>query len=114
MSSPSRTPRFCITFVTCQSKKEADSIASSLLNKRLVACANIVSGIDSKFWWTGKINKAREVLVILKARRADFKKIEKEVKRLHSYEVPEIIAIPIAAGSDEYLRWVKKETRVGQ
>ena len=110
MSLPSHTPRFCIIFVTCQSRKEADRIASSLLNKRLIACANIVSGVDSKFWWNGKIDKAKEFLVILKSRRTAFKKIEKEVKRLHSYEVPEIIAIPIVAGSKEYLGWIGKET----
>ena len=81
------------------------------MNKRLIACANIVSGIDSKFWWNGKINTAKEFLVILKARCSFFKKIEKEVKRLHSYEVPEIIAIPIIAGSREYLGWIGKNTR---
>ena len=111
MSSPNRTPRFCIIFVTCQSKKEADSIASSLLKKRLIACANIISGVDSKFWWNGKIDTAKEFLIILKVRRGSFKKIEKEVKRLHSYEVPEIIAVPIIAGSREYLGWIEKETR---
>ena len=110
MSSPNRTPRFCIALVTCQSKKEAGSIASSLLNKRLIACANIVPGIDSRFWWNGKINTAKEFLVIIKARRSSFKKIEKEVKRLHSYVVPEIIAIPIIAGSKDYLGWINKET----
>ena len=111
MNSPDRTPRFCITFVTCQSKKEADSIALSLLNKRLIACANIIAGIDSAFWWHGKIDNAKEALVIIKARRSNFKRIEKEVKRLHSYAVPEIIAVPIIAGSKEYLEWIGKETK---
>ena len=111
MSLHNHTPRFCIIFVTCQSRKEADSIASSLLNKRLIACANIISGVDSKFWWNGKIDTANEFLVILKARRGSFKKIEKEVKRLHSYEVPEIIAIPIVAGSREYLGWIGDSIR---
>ena len=78
----------------------------SLLKKRLAACANIVSGVDSSFWWAGKIDRAREVLVIMKTRRLNFRRIEKEVKRLHSYKVPEIIAIPIIAGSKEYLNWV--------
>ena len=110
VNSPDLVPRFCITFVTCQSKKEADRIASSLLNKRLIACANIISGVDSKFWWNGKIDTAKEFLVILKARCSSFKKIEKEIKRLHSYVVPEIIAIPIIAGSKEYLKWIGKET----
>ena len=106
-----RLPTNCIVLITCQSKKEADRIALSLLKKRLAACANIISGVNSRFWWNGKIDKAREVLVILKTRRSNFKKIEKETKRLHSYEVPEIIAIPIIAGSREYLGWIGKNTR---
>ena len=110
MSSPDHIPRFLQVFVMCRSKKEADAIAISLLKKRLVACANTVPGVDSKFWWNGKIDKAKEVLVILKTKRSNFKKIEKEVKRLHGYEVPEIIAIPIIAGSKEYLGWIGKET----
>ena len=112
MNSPDLVPsRFCVIFVTCQSKKEADRIASSLLNKRLIACANIVPGVDSRFWWNGKIDNAKEFLVVMKARFSSFGKIEKEVKRLHSYEVPEIIAIPIVAGSKEYLGWIRAETR---
>ena len=112
MSLPDRIPQFLQLFVTCQSKKEADRIASSLLAKRLAACANTISGVDSKFWWNGKIDKAREVLVILKTKRSKFKRIEKEVKRLHSYEVPEIIAIPIVAGSREYLKWIWKNVKI--
>ena len=81
------------------------------MNKRLIACANIISGVDSKFWWNGKIDRAKEFLVIIKTRCGNFKKIEKEVKRLHSYIVPEIIAIPILAGSKEYLGWIGKETK---
>ena len=107
----SRLPASCIALITCQSKKEADRIVSSLLKKRLAACANIISGVDSRFWWNGKIDQAREILVILKTKRGNFKKIEKETKRLHSYEVPEIIAIPIIAGSREYLGWIGKNTR---
>jgi len=109
VSLPDRIPpKFCIIFITCQSKREADKIASSLLEKRLTACANTISNVDSRFWWGGKIKRAREVLVIAKTRRGNFKRLEKEVKRLHSYVVPEIIAIPIIAGSEEYLGWIDK------
>jgi len=101
----------CIILIACQSRKEADIIAASLLKKRLAACANIILGVNSNFWWDGKIDKAREVLLMLKTRRGNFKRIEKEVRRLHSYEVPEIIAIPIIAGSKDYLGWIEKETR---
>lgn len=82
-------------------------IADSLLKKRLVACANIIGKVQSKFWWRGKIDKANEVLVICKTSIDNFKAVEKEVKRIHSYEVPEIIAVPIISGSAEYLSWVK-------
>lgn len=102
--------RFVIILATCSSKQEADRIAASILKKRLAACGNIVGGIRSRFWWKGRIDSANEVLLILKTRAANFKEIEKEIKRIHSYEVPEIIALPIVAGSKEYLGWIKKET----
>ncbi|MDP3804830.1 MAG: divalent-cation tolerance protein CutA [Candidatus Omnitrophota bacterium] len=98
--------KFVIIFVTCVSKEDAGKIIDSLLKKRLAACGNIVGGVESKFWWNGKIDSATEVLVMLKAKAANFKAIEKEVKRIHSYDVPEIIAIPIVDGSKEYLKWI--------
>ena len=108
---PSISRDFCIILVTCKSKKEAGRIASSLLSKRLIACANAMPGIDSRFWWNGKIDRAREISLILKTKRVNFKKIEKEIKRLHSYEVPEIIAIPIIMGSAGYLGWIRKSIK---
>jgi periplasmic divalent cation tolerance protein len=98
---------FIAVFVMCSSRKEADIIAGALLKKRLVACANIAGSITSRFWWKGKIDTASEVLVILKTRRANFHSVERDVKRLHSYDVPEIIALPIAAGSAAYLDWIR-------
>ena len=98
---------YIVIFVTCPSKKEADSIAGSLLKKRLVACANVVNKVESKFRWNGRIDKARETLVMLKTAGNKFKAVEKEVRRLHSYEVPEIIAIPIVALSKDYRRWIR-------
>lgn len=78
----------------------------SILKKRLAACANIVSGVDSRFWWKGRLDRAKEALIMFKTVAKNFKKIEKEIKRLHSYEVPEIIAVPIMAGSKSYLNWI--------
>lgn len=101
--------KFIIIFITCGSKKEAGKIVDAILNKRLAACANIVSEVESKFWWRGKIDNAKEYLIMMKARRKNFEEIEKQVKRLHSYEVPEIIAIPIVAGSKDYLKWLETE-----
>ena len=100
-----------IIFVTCASKKEAKIIVDSLLRKRLVACGNIVSGVHSKFWWKGKLDSANECLAILKTQKEKFGKVEKEILRIHSYDVPEIIAVPIVAGNRDYLDWVRSETQ---
>jgi periplasmic divalent cation tolerance protein len=99
---------FIAVIVMCATRSEARRIADSLLAKKFVACANIMSGIESKFWWKGKIDEASETLLMMKAKKAGFKKIESEIKKIHSYEVPEIIAIPIVAGSKDYLNWIKE------
>lgn len=98
---------FVVILVTCASREEARSISDSLLTKRLIACANIVTGIESKFWWRGRIDNAKEVLMLIKAKAGNFKIIEKEIKRIHSYEVAEIIALPIIKGSKDYLKWIQ-------
>lgn len=98
--------KFVVIITACASGKEAEKITTTLLKKRLVACASTIPGIESKFWWNGKIDKAKEIIVIIKAKFKNFNAIEKEITRLHSYEVPEIIAIPVAAGSKRYLKWI--------
>ena len=102
---------FIVIFVTSSSLEEAEKIGNSLVEKRLVACVNIMPEIKSIFLWKGKIAKEKEVLLIAKSRRELFDSIQNEVKVLHSYEVPEIIALPIEAGSEDYLEWIKKETQ---
>lgn len=101
--------KFVMIFVTADSFSSAKKISQSLVEKRLVACANIVPKIESVFWWKEKIDKASEVLLILKTKKDLFDKVVDEVKLLHSYEVPEIIALPVACGSKEYLDWIEKE-----
>jgi len=101
---------FVIIMITCATRKEAQKIANRLLTKKLVACAHIISDIESRFWWKGKIDYAKEALVTMKTRKTNFKKIENEVKKLHSYEVPEIIALPIIDGSKDYLNWIAENT----
>jgi len=98
---------FAAIFVTCSSRKEAETIVDSLLRKRLAACANVIGGVKSRFWWKGRIDRASEVLVILKTRRANFSRVEREVRRLHSYEVPEVVMLPVSAGSAPYLGWIR-------
>lgn len=103
---------YIIVFVTCSSAEEAEKIASTLVERRLAACGNIVPEIRSIFWWKESLEQEQEVLLILKSRTELFSQIEEAVASLHSYEVPEIIAIPIAAGSDAYLNWIEHETCV--
>ena len=94
----------------CASKKEAEEIMHKLLNARLIACANIIPGVQSLFHWQGKIAKETEVLVLIKSRKKYFKEIEEWIQAHHSYQVPEIIAMPIVSGSQEYLDWLHEET----
>jgi periplasmic divalent cation tolerance protein len=76
------------------------------VEKKLAACANIVAGVESIYRWKGKVERAREVLVMMKTSGTRLRELEREVKRLHSYDVPEFIALPIVAGSKEYLEWI--------
>lgn len=102
---------YIVIFVTTSSISEAKKIGRALVENKLVACSNIVSPIHSIYCWQGKVCEDKEALIILKTKKKLFKQVEKRVKELHSYEVPEIIAIPVTEGSDKYLSWVKSETR---
>ena len=95
-----------VVFITAPDKKEARKIASGLVKNKLAPCVNIVDKIESVFFWDGKINRVKEVLLIAKSRKDKFKKIVKFVKANHSYQVPEIICLPIASGLASYLRWI--------
>ena len=96
-----------VVLVTCKSKAEARSIATALVKKRLAACGNILGvPVSSIYRWKGKIERAKENLLVLKSTRTAFAALEREVTRLHSYDVPEIIAVPVAHGSQKYLAWI--------
>lgn len=99
-----------IIFITATDKKEARKIVDSLLEKRLVACANLIKDIESCFWWQGKKQKAKECLIMAKTRKALLNKVIKLVSSTHSYDCPEIIAAPVAGGYKPYMDWIKKET----
>jgi periplasmic divalent cation tolerance protein len=100
-----------IVLITTASDSEAEKIARSLVDGRLAACANIVPGVRSLFFWDGKTQDERETLLICKSRLPLMNKITQQVKALHSYSVPEIIALPIIAGSPDYLAWVRETTK---
>jgi periplasmic divalent cation tolerance protein len=97
---------FILVLVTTANKEEAEKIAQKLLGDKLIACANIISPITSYFHWSGKIDCADECLVVMKSRMDLFGALVEYVKGLHSYEVPEVLALPIVAGSESYLGWM--------
>jgi periplasmic divalent cation tolerance protein len=97
---------YIIVLVTTASKQEAEKIAQHLLKRKLIACANIVGPVSSLFRWSGKVETAEEYLIFMKSRRDLFDKLAETVKALHSYEVPEILVLPIGGGSKEYLAWL--------
>jgi periplasmic divalent cation tolerance protein len=98
-----------VVLVTCGSAKEARKIARAVVEDRLAACANILaSPVQSVYRWKGSVESAKEFLLIIKTTKARFPKLKAEVKRLHTYDVPEIIALPIAAGASNYVTWISE------
>ena len=100
-----------VIFVTTDTNKEAQSIARLLLDRRKAACVNIVPEVDSAFWWQGKLDSAQESLLIIKTTASLLPDIIELVKSIHSYEVPEIIAMPIIGGNEDYLNWIDDEVK---
>jgi periplasmic divalent cation tolerance protein len=100
-----------VVLITAGSEEEARKIARLLVKEKKAACVNIVPGVDSLFRWKGKIDSARETLLLAKTRASLFPQIISLVKEVHSYEVPEIIALPIIGGSEDYLRWLDSACR---
>lgn len=102
---------FIVVFVTCGSEEEALRIARTLVEESLAACANIVSPLRSIYRWEGKIWDEKEWLLIIKTQESRFEDLARRVKDLHSYSVPEIIALPIVKGSLHYLTWIEENTK---
>ena len=101
---------FVLVYITASSVEEARSIARILVEKRLVACANIVPQIESIYWWKGKIFEEGETLILAKTIKSKIQSVINEAKGLHSYEVPDITAIEIQGGLPSYLKWIEEET----
>jgi periplasmic divalent cation tolerance protein len=105
------TTRFHLVLVTCPSLPEARKISRHLLQKHLAACVNIhTTPVESIYHWKGKIETAREHLLLIKTTTRRLKSLEREVLRLHSYETPEFLVLPISSGSRAYLRWLEDQT----
>ena len=98
-----------VVLITTATEEEARNIAELLLNEKKAACVNIVPRVGSLFWWQGKLDSTQESLLIVKTRVSLLPKIVEMVKRSHSYEIPEIIALPIIGGNEDYLNWIDDE-----
>lgn len=104
-----------VVLVTCGSIKEAQQIGRALVERKLAACANILQApVHSIYRWKGKVDVATEVLLILKSSRLSFGAIDSAIRKMHSYDVPEIITLPIAAGSRSYLDWISRSVSRGK
>ncbi len=100
-----------LVVVSCANAMQAKLIARSVVEKRLAACVNVLRrSIDSYYRWEGKVEKASEVLLFIKTTERKLSSLEREVKRLHSYDVPEFIVLPIVSGSKPYLDWLTENT----
>lgn len=109
MSSQEKPCSVC--FVTASSSEEAGKLAGALVEERLAACVNIIPEIRSLYRWEGKLCDDNESLLVIKTSRERIEQLIERVRELHSYTVPEVIAMPIHAGNADYLKWVHNETR---
>lgn len=102
----------CVLFCTVPSEEVGVAIARALLDEQLVACVNIVPQVRSLYRWQGKIEDERELLLIMKSERARYAQLETRVRALHPYEVCELIALDVSAGSPPYLAWIKDSLKL--
>lgn len=110
MSSNSTDTDILIVITTSDSMEEVRNIGRTMVEKRLAACAQISGPIESHFWWNGKLDRAEEWQCRLKTSRAKYPELEQTIKQMHSYEVPQIVAVPVCSALDSFEKWVIKET----
>ena len=109
MSKPARV---YLVLVTCPTVRTARTLAHAAVKSRLAACVNLVPKVESVFWWQGKVNQARETLLLLKTTGARFESLRRWLCRRHPYDIPEILALPIERAHQPYLRWVLESVGV--
>lgn len=100
----------CLVYVTAESREEALAIGRSLVEERLVACANVIDGMTSVYFWKDQIEQASEAVLLLKTRQELVPRVIIRVEDLHSYDCPCVVALPISAGNPVYLQWLSNET----
>lgn len=101
---------YIMVLSTCNSSQVASSLAEELVNNKLAACVNIVDKVESVYQWQGKITRDKEFLLIIKTQKLLFSQVEQTIQKVHDYELPEIIAVPIEAGEKNYLNWIQSST----
>jgi periplasmic divalent cation tolerance protein len=104
---------FIVVYVTAGSSAEGERLARTLVEERLAACVNRIGPVQSVYRWQGKIEQSQEELLIIKTHSLLFSDLEKRVRELHSYSVPEVIALPVVDGSEGYLRWLSEQVSGG-
>lgn len=102
---------YAVVLVTTPSLEEARRIARAVLEQKLAACANLVPGVQSLFWWEGRLEEAEESLMVLKTKEEALPRLIEEIKALHSYTVCEVIGLPIIQGNRAYLDWIEETVR---
>ena len=103
-----------MVYITVATRTEAERLGRTLLQERLVACINLVGPISSRYWWQGKVESVREMLVVAKTRAGLAQAVIQRIKAIHSYKVPCVVTIPLHAGNPDFMRWVAQETRSAQ
>jgi periplasmic divalent cation tolerance protein len=104
---------FIQVFTTTEKIGDAEIISKEVVEKRLAACAQVIGPIKSTYWWKEKVEQTEEWLCIMKSKRDLYAELEKAIKGIHPYEVPEIVAVPIVSGSQSYLEWLEQEVIPG-
>jgi periplasmic divalent cation tolerance protein len=99
-----------VVMVTAANQEEAARISDQTVRSRQAACATVIPMVHSTYWWEGKLMNDQEAMVILKTTADKFQGLQESIQKIHSYKVPEIIAIPVAKGLPQYLEWVQRET----
>ncbi|MCX8123845.1 MAG: divalent-cation tolerance protein CutA [Spirochaetes bacterium] len=102
---------YCVIFCTVPSDQVGLEIANTLVSNKLAACVNIIPGLTSIYTWKGEICNDRELLCVIKTKKDLYKEVEEAIKKIHPYEVAEIIALPVTRGSSDYLQWIESVTK---
>lgn len=109
LNKKAENPGYILVHVTVKNTEEGRKIAKSLVKHRLAACVNITPEVESHFWWKDKLDTAKEAMLFIKTKETLLPELIKSIKKLHSYSIPEIIALPITGGSRDYLEWIDSE-----